>query len=83
MGQTGVPTENGKESNGTVNGEHSDDIVILDGGFATQLSCHIDQPVDGDPLWSARFLHTHPKAVVDTHLDFLRGNDLSILKSIF
>lgn len=48
-------------------------IVVMDGGFATQLSCHVQQPIDGDVLWSSRFLATHPEAVIDTHLDFLRG----------
>ncbi|KAJ8980883.1 hypothetical protein NQ317_011266 [Molorchus minor] len=53
------------------------DIVVLDGGFATQLSCHVQQPIDGDVLWSARFLATDHEAVIDTHLDFLRaGADL-------
>lgn len=59
--------------NGQSTAEDPNRIVVLDGGFATQLSCHVDQPVDGDPLWSARFLATHPQAVIDTHLDFLRG----------
>lgn len=63
--------------NGQSTAEDPNRIVVLDGGFATQLSCHVDQPVDGDPLWSARFLATHPQAVIDTHLDFLRaGADL-------
>ncbi|KAI5641487.1 homocysteine s-methyltransferase domain-containing protein [Phthorimaea operculella] len=54
-------------------------IVVLDGGFSTQLSCHVGHVIDGDPLWSARFLHTHPDDVVNTHLDFLRaGADLII-----
>ncbi|KAH9634967.1 hypothetical protein HF086_016528 [Spodoptera exigua] len=54
-------------------------IVILDGGFSTQLSCHVGHVIDGDPLWSARFLYTHPEEVVNTHLDFLRaGADLII-----
>lgn len=48
-------------------------VVVLDGGFATQLSCHVNQPIDGDVLWSARYLATDPQAVIDTHLDFLRG----------
>lgn len=52
---------------------HLTDIRILDGGFATQLGCHVREPIDGDVLWSARFLHTNPQAVIDTHLDFLRG----------
>ncbi|CAH1644936.1 unnamed protein product [Spodoptera littoralis] len=54
-------------------------IVVLDGGFSTQLSCHVGHVIDGDPLWSARFLYTHPEEVVNTHLDFLRaGADLII-----
>lgn len=54
-------------------------IVVLDGGFSTQLSCHVGHVIDGDPLWSARFLHTHPEEVINTHLDFLRaGADLII-----
>ncbi|KAK5646297.1 hypothetical protein RI129_004761 [Pyrocoelia pectoralis] len=48
-------------------------IKILDGGFATQLGCHVQDHIDGDPLWSARFLHTQPQAIIDTHLDFLRA----------
>lgn len=46
---------------------------ILDGGFSTQLATHVDQPIDGDPLWSAKFLATDPDAVLATHLDFLRA----------
>lgn len=53
-------------------------VVVLDGGFSTQLSCHVGHVIDGDPLWSARFLHTHPNEVLHTHLDFLRGTMLYI-----
>ncbi|XP_044750453.1 homocysteine S-methyltransferase 1-like isoform X2 [Coccinella septempunctata] len=49
------------------------DITILDGGFATQLSCHTNKPIDGDVLWSARFLSTDKEAVINAHLDFLRA----------
>ncbi|XP_069698295.1 homocysteine S-methyltransferase-like isoform X1 [Periplaneta americana] len=49
------------------------DIVVLDGGFATQLCRHVSDPVDGTPLWSASFLYTNPDAVIKTHLDFLRA----------
>ncbi|XP_045472849.1 homocysteine S-methyltransferase 1-like [Harmonia axyridis] len=49
------------------------DIKILDGGFATQLSCHTSKPIDGDVLWSARFLSTDKEAVINAHLDFLRA----------
>ncbi|KZC08154.1 PREDICTED: selenocysteine Se-methyltransferase-like [Dufourea novaeangliae] len=48
-------------------------IKILDGGFATQLSTHVGEKIDGDPLWTARFLATNPDAVYATHLDFLRA----------
>jgi homocysteine S-methyltransferase len=52
------------------------DVVVVDGGFSTQLSKHVG-PVDGDPLWSARFNYTNPEAIVRTHMDFLEaGADL-------
>lgn len=53
-------------------------IILLDGGFATQLSCHVEEQIDGDVLWSARFLQTNPEAVIETHLDFLRGQLIDI-----
>lgn len=50
---------------------------ILDGGFSTQLSTHVGEKIDGDPLWTGRFLATDPDAVFQTHLDFLRaGSDI-------
>lgn len=61
------------ENGGGGGGSEPPRIVVLDGGFSSQLSCHVGHVVDGDPLWSARFLHTHPEDVVNTHLDFLRG----------
>ncbi|XP_071570055.1 homocysteine S-methyltransferase YbgG-like [Temnothorax nylanderi] len=48
-------------------------IEILDGGFSGQLSRHVGAKIDGDPLWTARFLATNPTAVYATHLDFLRA----------
>ncbi|CAH2000059.1 unnamed protein product [Acanthoscelides obtectus] len=48
-------------------------ITVLDGGFATQLSCHVNDPIDGDVLWSSRFIATNPEAVIKAHLDFLRA----------
>ncbi|XP_034230707.1 homocysteine S-methyltransferase-like isoform X2 [Thrips palmi] len=47
--------------------------VLLDGGFSTQLVENVGEEVDGHPLWSARYLASHPKAVMQTHLDFLRA----------
>lgn len=51
------------------------EITILDGGFSTQLKYHVNEKIDGDPLWTARFLLTNPKAVEETHLDFLNGKN--------
>lgn len=48
-------------------------VTILDGGFSSQLSIHVGDKVDGDPLWTAKFLATNPDAVRETHLDFLRA----------
>lgn len=53
------------------------DIKVLDGGFSTQLALHVGNKIDGDPLWTARFLSTNPDAVFKTHLDFLKaGSDI-------
>lgn len=58
-----------------------DEIVILDGGFAGQLSQHVKKEIDGDVLWSARYLATDPESVINTHLDFLKGvRHIPILK---
>lgn len=48
-------------------------IKLLDGGFSTQLAHHVGAKIDGDPLWTSRFLSTNPDAVFKTHLDFLRA----------
>ncbi|XP_029159063.1 uncharacterized protein LOC114931258 [Nylanderia fulva] len=48
-------------------------VRVLDGGFSGQLSRHVGAKIDGDPLWTARFLATDPEAVYSTHLDFLRA----------
>lgn len=48
-------------------------ILIKDGGFATQLSLHFKEEIDGDPLWSARANAVNPKAVIESHLDFLKS----------
>lgn len=53
--------------------EEKDNILILDGGFSSQLATHVTELIDGDVLWSSRFLATNPEAVIETHLDFLRG----------
>lgn len=48
-------------------------ILTKDGGFGTQMTVHVGNAVDGDPLWSARFNATNPAAVINTHLDFLQS----------
>lgn len=62
---------------------HPDRVVVIDGGFATQLSVHVGDRVDGDPLWSARFNATNPSAVFQTHLDFLRAGAECILTNTY
>lgn len=58
-------------------------IIVIDGGFSTQLSVHVGDSVDGDPLWSARFNATHPNAVIQTHLDFLKAGADAILTNTY
>ncbi|KAL7832595.1 hypothetical protein SRHO_G00296130 [Serrasalmus rhombeus] len=49
---------------------------ILDGGLATELEARGFQ-LQGDPLWSAKILYTHPKAIKDVHYRFLQcGSDV-------
>lgn len=48
-------------------------VIVLDGGFSSQLSTHVGPRMDGDPLWTASFLHTSPEEILATHLDFLRA----------
>ncbi|XP_017875831.1 uncharacterized protein LOC108622448 [Ceratina calcarata] len=61
----------------------SREIKVLDGGFSTQLSTHVGNVIDGDPLWTARFLITDPESVVSTHLDFLRAGANIILTGTY
>lgn len=48
-------------------------ILVKCGGFATQLARHVQEKIDGHPLWGARFDQENPTAVVQTHLDFLQS----------
>ncbi|XP_051160633.1 uncharacterized protein LOC127281140 [Leptopilina boulardi] len=48
-------------------------ITLLDSSLAYQLSSHVGEKIDGDPLWTARFLVTNPNAILAMHLDFLRA----------
>lgn len=58
-------------------------VLVKDGGFGTQMTVHVGNAVDGDPLWSARFNATNPAAVVETHLDFLRNGADMILTNTY
>ncbi|KAM8716208.1 hypothetical protein ACLKA7_003140 [Drosophila subpalustris] len=52
-------------------------VLVKCGGFSSQLARNVSEQVDGDPLWGSRFDATHPDAVIQTHLDFLRkGADI-------
>lgn len=48
-------------------------VIVLDGGFSSQLSRHVKIPIDGHVLWTSRFTLTDKDAVINTHLDFLKG----------
>ncbi|KAF5894651.1 homocysteine S-methyltransferase YbgG-like, partial [Clarias magur] len=49
---------------------------ILDGGLSTELE-ERGFHIQGDPLWSARILHTNPSAIKEVHYSFLQcGSDV-------
>lgn len=58
-------------------------VIVIDGGFSTQLATHIGQTIDKDPLWSSRFNATNRSAVIATHLDFLRAGADCILTNTY
>ncbi|XP_034100281.1 homocysteine S-methyltransferase [Drosophila albomicans] len=58
-------------------------LLVKDGGFGTQMTVHVGNSVDGDPLWSARFNATNPSAVINTHLDFLQNGADMILTNTY
>ncbi|XP_019752781.1 uncharacterized protein LOC109532351 [Hippocampus comes] len=45
-------------------------VLLLDGGLATELEAQ-GARLQGDPLWSARLLHTNPQAIKAAHHSFL------------
>ncbi|XP_025835822.1 uncharacterized protein LOC112906227 isoform X2 [Agrilus planipennis] len=71
------------QTNGSNHLLEEDRVTVIDGGFSTQLSCHVQDPIDGDVLWSARFLSTNPQAVINTHLDFLRAGAEVIITNTY
>lgn len=58
-------------------------VIVIDGGFSTQLATHVGQAVDKDPLWSSRYNATNRGAVLATHLDFLRAGADCILTNTY
>lgn len=60
-----------------------ENVMVIDGGFSTQLSKHVSANVDKDPLWTARFNATHPELIIATHLDFLRAGADAILTNTY
>lgn len=49
-------------------------VTLLDGGFSTQLVNYTGEVIDGDPLWTSRFLVTHKEKCVFTHRDYVKGS---------
>ncbi|XP_075056083.1 betaine-homocysteine S-methyltransferase-like isoform X2 [Mixophyes fleayi] len=47
-------------------------VRILSGGISTELET-AGFLIKGDPLWSARLLHTNPQAIKDVHTEFLKS----------
>jgi homocysteine S-methyltransferase len=60
-----------------------DRVMVIDGGFSTQLAFHVGSNIDGDPLWSARFNAVDPDAVIQSHLDFLESGAEIILTNTY
>lgn len=58
-------------------------ILVKCGGFSSQLSKHVNEPIDGHPLWSARYDVLNPDAVVQTHLDYLESGADIILTNTY
>ncbi|XP_062142331.1 uncharacterized protein LOC133850295 [Drosophila sulfurigaster albostrigata] len=58
-------------------------VLVKCGGFSSQLARNVTEKVDGDPLWGSRFDDSHPTAVVQTHLDFLRQGADIILSNTY
>ncbi|KAL1124636.1 hypothetical protein AAG570_001260 [Ranatra chinensis] len=48
-------------------------VLLLDGGFSTQLAKHVGAIIDGDPLWSARFIATDKEKCILVHRDYVRA----------
>uniref|UniRef100_A0A182NLB1 Protein kinase domain-containing protein n=1 Tax=Anopheles dirus TaxID=7168 RepID=A0A182NLB1_9DIPT len=58
-------------------------VIVIDGGFSTQLAEHVGVKPDKDPLWTSRFNATNPGAVLETHLDYLKAGADCILTNTY
>uniref|UniRef100_A0A182Q3K3 Protein kinase domain-containing protein n=1 Tax=Anopheles farauti TaxID=69004 RepID=A0A182Q3K3_9DIPT len=58
-------------------------VIVIDGGFSTQLAEHVGVQPDKDPLWTSRFNATNPGAVLETHLDYLKAGADCILTNTY
>ncbi|KAM3933568.1 uncharacterized protein RB166_001327 isoform 2-T2 [Leptodactylus fuscus] len=47
-------------------------VTVLSGGLSTELEA-AGLLIQGDPLWSARLLHTNPEAIKTVHTNFLKS----------
>ncbi|XP_052784245.1 homocysteine S-methyltransferase YbgG-like [Mya arenaria] len=57
-------------------------FTVLDGGTATELVRLGHSSIDGDALWSARLLYSHPDVVKQVHKNFLEaGSNLAVTTS--
>ena len=48
-------------------------VTLLDGGFSTQLQKYVEEPLEGDPLWTAKLLVKCPEKCKLVHRDFVLG----------
>ncbi|XP_068124109.1 uncharacterized protein [Hyperolius riggenbachi] len=47
-------------------------VTLLSGGLSTELEA-AGLLIEGDPLWSARLLHTNPQAIKNVHTSYLKS----------
>ncbi|XP_073520329.1 uncharacterized protein [Phyllobates terribilis] len=50
----------------------AEQVTVLSGGLSTELEA-AGLLTQGDPLWSARLLHTNPQAIKAVHTNFLKS----------
>lgn len=59
-------------------------VIVIDGGFSTQLSTHVSETIfKDDPLWTARLNVSQPDLIIQTHLDFLNAGADAILTNTY